>query len=192
MSQIAAFLCSLCTSVSAYQTQKTLAVLGSGSRSLYLNRLDCVGCSASASSTHKLPLSHTNAAIMQSLLPAWCCTVLLNMLLRSYLLFFFVWLPSVPFSPPFRRFRFWSSGWRWRRTSSKSVWTTRRSSPSSSREERRPNKASWPTNQRQNSLDQAEKVRKSFVFFFFNHFLYFFFSQHHACYVTKTNKSCRH
>lgn len=64
---------------------ETLVILGSGSRSL-----DCVACTTSASSTHKLPLSHTNTAIIQSLLPAWCCTVLLNMLLLSYLLFFFL------------------------------------------------------------------------------------------------------
>lgn len=50
----------------------------------------------------------------------------------------FVSLPSAPFSPPpLRRFQFWSSGWHWRRTSSKSVWTTRARSSSSSREERR-------------------------------------------------------
>lgn len=66
---------------------ETLVILGSGSRSLRRNWLDCVACTTSASSTHKLPLSHTNTAIIQSLLSAWCCTVLCNMLL-SYLLFF--------------------------------------------------------------------------------------------------------
>lgn len=117
---------------------ETLVILGSGSRSLYRNWLDSVACTTSASSTHKLPLSHTNTAIIQSLLSAWCCTVLCNMLL-SYLLFSpFVSLPSAPFSPPpFRRFQFWSSGWHWRRTSSESVWTTRARLSSSSRGERR-------------------------------------------------------
>lgn len=117
---------------------ETLVIWASGSRSLFTKRLDCVACTTSASSTHKLPLSRTNTAITQSLLPAWCCTVLPNMLFLSYLLFCFVLLPAVPFSPPFRQFQFWSSGWRWQRTSSKSVWTTRGRSSSSSREERRP------------------------------------------------------
>lgn len=104
----------------------------------YSTGLCCI-CTTSASSTHKLPLSHTNTAIIQSLLSAWCCTVLCNMLLLSYLLFSsFVSLPSALFSPPpFRRFQFWSSGWHWRRTSSKSVWTTRARLSSSSREETR-------------------------------------------------------
>lgn len=103
----------------------------------YSTGLCCI-CT-SASSTHKLPLSHTNTAIIQSLLSAWCCTVLCNMLLLSYLLFSsFVLLPSALLSPPpFRRFQFWSSGWHWRRTSSKSVWTTRARLYSSSREETR-------------------------------------------------------
>lgn len=42
MSQIATFFCSLSTGKCACQTQKGLAIWGSGSRSLYSNRLDCV------------------------------------------------------------------------------------------------------------------------------------------------------
>lgn len=86
MSQTVTFFCSLSTGKRVCQTQKRSAIWGSGSRSLYSNRLDCVACTASASST-QLPLSHTNTAIMQSLLSAWCCTVLFNILLLSYLLF---------------------------------------------------------------------------------------------------------
>lgn len=147
--RIVTFLYSLCvyaclcncvrgrTKESACQTLKHCWFFGSGSRSRYNNQLDCVARTTSVSNIQTQPLySHycQNDAVQPSLTCSFSLISFLSSRLSCFLL-----LLSFPFClPSSRRFRSWSSGWRWRRTSWKSVWRTRWRSAYISKGERRP------------------------------------------------------